>query len=1255
MRTITDRRGLLLTVLTLCISMNAYADQISFIYGGIKRINPNGAIGACEVGDTVYEGETIRLSQHAVCEIAFDDGNAYARLDKPGDYPLRELFGAEGQNQAVLDVQTRLALKWRHINRVLPKHSGTMVLPGIRGNMIRPEVAKLRPGLGKSTFAEPFLLAGPNGTAAAIWHSKYYRDQEISFAKIKPNQPPQISRLSNAKGESCWPWLEGDPDGYLYAAWEDGRDGGRREIYFKYSENGGNTWSQEIRLTDHGRGAYDPVLWASGENVILIWEDGRNGIYCRKSSDQGKSWLGEECLTNGQVSWPAINGIPENLWIAWVEKGKKDQAIYAMQSQNAGKSWGKQHEIVRGVKSLGEPALQSLGEKGVCVAWRDDRHGQSEIYSVVTLDGQIWQEEMRITQNEHYNEYPAINQTAEGMALVYYSPTYDWNYSWITTSPDQGITWSEPIRIPGITNNVEKAFFVTSFKLPWDRSIYSNHDMTFKINDRVIGKLENTLPEGQCLFELDPRILKYSSFGQAQNKVEINTRRLNGGNYHINNGLKVVQSMARQEMMVVASTQTEADTIAQSLLPELINHALPDIGVYANKINGLPEDRNQRGQIKLEVEVFNLGAGAAKNIEVYVAKGARGEGMLLSPRVRIDALSPQQSRKTNLIFSHAGGFYQAAVVAQLEGKDNDLENNAWMFRMGYEKKGMLQVHAEEGAVIVVQQQSSGEEKARFKSGDTIELPIGTYRVTAEGTKAHVRENVSITGGETKEIYFDIQGKLLVRAPGEYPIKIYRDAVLVKETKSNQKTELEPGFYKIEVNCGEQCTVRYLDVLIESRKLSEVSVKMGFIGVSSLGNYPAKLYYPDGTLFREVPGAEYVQVPEGLFQVRMKPAEFPEVNLGFVRIREGVHAKMRLTGFGQIGVSSVGRWDYTLYTLAGKKLLDISGSKLFCTIVPVGTYTLKVKPEQYEEINMGRVTIMEDEVVKLKTPGFGQIGIESPGNWDYSLYKDGRKFMDIKGGQLTCTVVPAGTYQVKVNPTEYPEIDLGNLTINDNQTVKKKVPGFGWIGVESLGKWDAQLFYPDGREFRILKGDSLFYTVVPEGTYKVIIKPDPYPEKSLGNYVVKAYEKTRIKVKGYGQIGVESPGNWDSELFNLDGTKFCDIKGTDVYLKIVPVGKYIVKLKPDPYPIRDLGQIAVTDDTPARLKVGGYGFVALNPKGKYIAELIGVDGIKIREIRADSSLFAIVPVGEYTVLIEGKRVGKVNVLENVKKRIETGYH
>lgn len=118
----------------------------------------------------------------------------------------------------------------------------------------------------------------------------YSKDNGVQFSL-----PQKLTTASSLKEN---PSCTIDNNGEVYIVWQDARDdvvGDRREIYFKHSPDGGETWDSDVRLTnDPGNGSSDASIAVdSNGNVHVVWHDDRSGsweIYYKQSQDRGVTW-----------------------------------------------------------------------------------------------------------------------------------------------------------------------------------------------------------------------------------------------------------------------------------------------------------------------------------------------------------------------------------------------------------------------------------------------------------------------------------------------------------------------------------------------------------------------------------------------------------------------------------------------------------------------------------------------------------------------------------------------------------------------------------------------------------------------------------------------------------------------------------------------------------------------------------------------------------------------------------------------------
>lgn len=156
----------------------------------------------------------------------------------------------------------------------------------------------LSPNGVKAEFPFPAISAK---TIHLVWRDTRDGNAEIYY---KSSVDEGVSwtateRLTNDPGESEHPKLLADGNN-IHLVWRDNRDGSY-EVYYKGSTDGGQSWSKDTRLTDNPGQSFWPVLAVSDNLLHLLWCDDRDGtqaLYYKFSSDSGESWSDETRLSD---------------------------------------------------------------------------------------------------------------------------------------------------------------------------------------------------------------------------------------------------------------------------------------------------------------------------------------------------------------------------------------------------------------------------------------------------------------------------------------------------------------------------------------------------------------------------------------------------------------------------------------------------------------------------------------------------------------------------------------------------------------------------------------------------------------------------------------------------------------------------------------------------------------------------------------------------------------------------------------------
>jgi len=139
------------------------------------------------------------------------------------------------------------------------------------------------------------------------------------------------TRLTNDPASSTLPTITISGSN-LHVVWCDNRDG-NTEIYYKRSTNGGINWGADTRLTYDPASSMNPTAEISGSNVHIVWYDNRDGnneIYYKFSTDGGVSWSADARLTNDPAESirPSIAISNSVLHVSWPDFRDGNYEIY---------------------------------------------------------------------------------------------------------------------------------------------------------------------------------------------------------------------------------------------------------------------------------------------------------------------------------------------------------------------------------------------------------------------------------------------------------------------------------------------------------------------------------------------------------------------------------------------------------------------------------------------------------------------------------------------------------------------------------------------------------------------------------------------------------------------------------------------------------------------------------------------------------------------------------------------------------------
>ena len=160
-----------------------------------------------------------------------------------------------------------------------------------------------------------------NGSRLELWIARNTRTQappNVTFENVggepsaEPENPPLIADRFD-RMSSIGPTIEIDPNGNLYAVWDDGGGNGREPgIYFTYSTDRGMTWAEAIKISDSSGTAYWPWVAAGEHGATAVFLQNEEVAPNNDPQRATKGWhvmatQVQSCDTDGDGRWDTVS------------------------------------------------------------------------------------------------------------------------------------------------------------------------------------------------------------------------------------------------------------------------------------------------------------------------------------------------------------------------------------------------------------------------------------------------------------------------------------------------------------------------------------------------------------------------------------------------------------------------------------------------------------------------------------------------------------------------------------------------------------------------------------------------------------------------------------------------------------------------------------------------------------------------------------------------------------------------------------
>ena len=261
------------------------------------------------------------------------------------------------------------------------------------GTTSSPQLTFVSTGGGDAPPASNTDIAASNDGSHVyvVWE----QEEEIMLAASHDGGETweEIVNVSNTPGASTDPRVATSADGqYVHVTWQD--TPGNGDIFYAKSTNNGDTFGAPINLSNTSGRSDDYQLLAEGSNVYVVWVDytTRSGgdIYFRKSNNNGETFSntinlsagsGQSFQANRDPDMAAQGSIVSVTWAAYPDRNAvRAGEILFRESSNSGSTFGNSVNVSQTPRTDSkEPQVDYTPESGERYLAFNDMGGPSRV------------------------------------------------------------------------------------------------------------------------------------------------------------------------------------------------------------------------------------------------------------------------------------------------------------------------------------------------------------------------------------------------------------------------------------------------------------------------------------------------------------------------------------------------------------------------------------------------------------------------------------------------------------------------------------------------------------------------------------------------------------------------------------------------------------------------------------------------------------------------------------------------------------